>query len=225
MARFRFWVQWVLINALSLTICFAITGIAKELDTESHSYFAINSPNTIDCVVSGLILGVAQWLSLKKLIPNLSRKWILASLIALPVSVFTTLVIEEFHTWMRFNDYCSIRCSMETLIRHGFAGGTVGGSISGLIQRAALKQQVQSIGSMILLLANIVGSAIGWAAGWGAAFYAGYSLSNGYRAIDFNDAERAIIELSVLGIVFGLVNSAIVGGRLLWTLQRSRFVA
>lgn len=52
-----------------------------------------------------------------------------------------------------------------------------------------------------------------------------YSLSVGYNIIYFNDAERAIIELSVLGIAFGLFNSAIVGGGLLWTLQRSRFVA
>jgi hypothetical protein len=208
---------------LSSTICFLIVGVIKELDTERHSYFATNSPNTIDCVLSGLGLGLAQWLCLKKIIPNLGRKWILASLIALPVSVFATLSIGLIHALLHFNDWCSIRCSMENLIRHGFTGGIVGGTISGLIQRATLKQHVQPISLMILLLANIVGSAIGWAAGWGTASYAGYSLSNGYNAIYFNDVERAIIQLSVLGIVFGLVNGAIVGGGLLWTLQRSRF--
>ncbi|HEY9626922.1 MAG TPA: hypothetical protein V6C84_06450 [Coleofasciculaceae cyanobacterium] len=221
---FRFWSQWVLINVLCLVTSFALAGVVKELDTESHRYFAIDSPNTIDCVMSGLVLGLAQWLCLKKIIPNLRRKWILASLIALPVSVFTTFVIEEFHTWMNFNHWCSMRCSIETLIRHGFTGGIVGGAISGLIQLSTLKQQVQPISLMILLLANIVGSALGWAAGWGAASYAGYSLFNGYNAIYFNDAEREIIQLSVLGLVFGLVNGAIVGGGLLWTLQRSRLV-
>jgi hypothetical protein len=36
--------------------------------------------------------------------------------------------------------------------------------------------------------------------------------------------KRAMIQLSILGIVFGLVNGAIVGGGLIWTLRRSKFV-
>lgn len=217
LTRFKFWVQWVLINAFSLTLCFAITGIIKELDTESHSYFAINSPNTIDCIISGLVLGVAQWLTLKRLIPNLSPKWILASSIALPISVCISLATDEFLVWMYFfNHPSSIRHSMKVLTGVGFTGGVVGGTISGLIQRAVLKQQVRSVDSIVLLAVNMIGSAIGWAIAWATAFYAGYI------AINFYQTDNQVIELSVLGIVFGLVNGAIAGGGLVWILQRWR---
>jgi hypothetical protein len=229
MAIFRFWIRWILINTLSLTICLIIAGVIKELDAESHNYFSVDSPNVIDCAMSGLVLGVAQWLSLRKTIPGLSHKWILASLTALPISVFTTLVLTDLYALTHFNDYCPIKCLMENLIRHAFVGGTLGGAISGLIQQSALlqqnyQQQFKPASLTILSLTNLAGSAIGWTVGWGTACYVGYVLSNGYGAINYNDTERAMIQLSILGIVFGLVNGAIVGGGLIWTLRRSKFV-
>ncbi|HEY9625261.1 MAG TPA: hypothetical protein V6C78_33375 [Crinalium sp.] len=214
---FRFWVQWVLINISSLAASFALAGLLKDINLENYSYFVTNSPNVVDCVAGGLLLGVAQWLSLKRLIPNLSYKWIAGSLIALPVSVLLSLTIHKFLIWFYFfNHPSSIMFSALLLGSAGFVGGIMGGVIAGLVQQTVLKQHVQPVSLVVLLLANMIGSAIGWAASWSTAFYADNI------AINFYQIESQVIELAVLGIVFGLVNGAIVGGGLVWVLLRPR---
>jgi hypothetical protein len=211
----KFWGQWVSINVFCLAISFALAGMLKDLEGRSHSYFGTNSPNIIDCVAIGLILGVAQWQSLKRLISGLSSRWILSSLIALPVSVSVSLSTDKLLIWLYFfNHPSSIGFSMLLLIAAGFLGGIVGGIIAGLVQQAVLKHQVQPVNLFVLLLTNILGSAIGWAASWGAAFYAGY------LAISFYQTENQFIELAMLGAILGLVNGAIVGGGLIWVLRR-----
>ncbi|WP_153009511.1 hypothetical protein [Mastigocoleus testarum] len=86
----------------------------------------------------GIIIGIAQWVILKQYLPKISTMWILSNALALPLGVYTFLVVGKNTSNILFPYFGDV---IAVGILAAIASG-LGGAIAGLTQWFLLKKWI-----------------------------------------------------------------------------------
>ncbi len=187
-------VQWVMINTFGIMVGLPIVGLIFVLLTGTLDFS--NAVAALFVAITGILLGVFQWLVLRSQIER-SHWWILSTSIGLAVGV--AVIIGAIH-WV------SDRQLPET--GKSLLVGTIFGIMLGIAQWLVLRQHLRH--SILWILGSMVGCALGLM--WGLD-----ALARSTATVDSEFGVAAIFA----GLLFRLMltYSAITGILLLWLLQ------
>jgi hypothetical protein len=164
--------------------------------------WVVNLPGgwAVNWALVGTLVGVGQWLALRRRVPLAVWWWVLAGAAGWAVGglVGDALAI-ELEVVIDAVDGNEGSVLAATLV--GAVIGAVGGTLAGTAQWLLLRRQAPSAGWWVLA------SAVGWAAGWALGWALGWAVAG-------------VVVDAVPGALGGAVGGAITGGALVWLLQR-----
>ena len=182
------WLSWVLASAAA--------GAYFGATTEDTALFG-------HLVMPGLIVGVAQWLVLRRYLPY-AGWWILASALGWILGSIVMLTIYGI-----IDQILGIR--LPSRILSPVVISTLYGAALGAAQWLVLRGHTQRAGWWVLI--SVVGGAVGWAVGVACP-----GIPFGSAALSF--APRWAVNGAVTNGVAWAVNGAVTGIALVWLLPR-----
>lgn len=212
--------QWIIVNTVSLPVSLAIFLVFNwRVYAIQPRFLEYNVKSTIlntSFAVVGAVVGLVQWLLLKREVSRISGWWLLTNIPGLYVATIVSAVF--------------LADTMSTLFYRGFnssaqilVGGAVGGAITGITQFLLLTRRVLVRNLWIIwILINTVGWAVGWAVGLSVGFYLGSAASDAVMKPDLSEQVRYAVFLVIFGIISGFLNGAITGRVLVWAMLKSR---
>ncbi|WP_148662607.1 hypothetical protein [Scytonema hofmannii] len=171
--------------------------------------------------VPGTLIGLAQWLVIRKKVPRMSPWWILTNIPGLYVGMmisylgfFVGIMIFAYE-----KDLSNVKPFASGSVIGGVGGavgGAMGGIITGIAQSLVLARKVLLTRFWIVwILTSIVAWVISWSIGWALAFV--NSSRNASVGID-----SEVVFWAIFGVISGFLNGAVTGKVLVWALRRSR---
>jgi len=212
------WFRWVLANAIGEVVGLGTAavvgvGLAWTIEKTMGAFGSLAMAGVMILVgtLEGIVVGIAQWLVLRRPIQNMSwRVWVLATAIGAFVA-WTLGMIPS--TLMATNTAAAAAAApppeMSDVVMYGLAAlmGAVLGPILGLPQWLVLRRHVQKAGWWVLA------NAAAWALGMPVVFVGASSVPPGGFGLG----------VVVVGIVTGASAGAVVGAvhglALVWLLQ------
>ena len=212
------WFRWVLANAIGEVVGLGTAavvgvGLAWTIEKTMGAFGSLAMAGVMILVgtLEGIVVGIAQWLVLRRPIQNMSwRVWVLATAIGAFVA-WTLGMIPS--TLMATNTAAAAAAApppeMSDVVMYGLAAlmGAVLGPILGLPQWLVLRRHVQKAGWWVLA------NAAAWALGMPVVFIGASSAPPGGFGLG----------VVVVGIVTGASAGAVVGAvhglALVWLLQ------
>ncbi len=204
------WESWVVVMALAQVVGLGIVAIAGTF---------INSLGTIGTVtvlhlvglLQGIVLGVAQWLVLRRYIRH-SGQWIAVTAIAAMIAWLIGIKASAVMVLVTSLD-TTLTAEMKTatLLKDVFLLGAWVGGVLGIAQWFVLKHRIRQ--ALWWVLAN----ALAWAVGLGVAFMGAGMMRTG----DFSNLKTALAGAAT-GLSMGAVVGAITGIALVWLLKPRR---
>ncbi len=148
-AGWWFWLCWVLANTIG-AVAFLPVGlymlIVANISFTFQSWTIAMIGMSLGGAVLGAVIGLAQWLVIRKHLPR-SRWWLLATSLGMAVGMFLAVVAvisRGWHSW-----------SLSVGLGQGIAGFIyVGYAVAGFTQWLVLRRQVAK--SSLWLLANLI---------------------------------------------------------------------
>jgi len=172
-----FWITWVLISVVGLSIGLAIGLNLMGADWTYRPFFIL-----IGFAIGGLLTGVGQWLLLRRRV-KATGKWILATLLGLPLGFFIGFWVSMF--WL-----------------NSFTIATVAGTFTGALQWFSMHKTLKGSIKWVLV------SALSWGLGvTGASF-----IFESYRdTIKFNFGYGNYASLGIMiGLIVGAISGIFV---------------
>jgi len=210
------WFRWVLANAIGEVVGLGASavvgvGLAWTIEKTMGAFGSLAMAGVMILVgtLEGIVVGIAQWLVLRRPIQNMSwRAWVLATAIGAFVA-WTLGMIPSTLMATNADAAAAPPPEMSNVVMHGLAAlmGAVLGPILGLPQWLVLRRHVQKAGWWVLA------NAAAWALGMPVVFVGASSVPPGGFGLG----------VVVVGIVTGASAGAVVGAvhglALVWLLQ------
>ncbi|HZS07917.1 MAG TPA: hypothetical protein VFD58_23995 [Blastocatellia bacterium] len=212
----RLWLRWVPANAIGeagglglVALVAVMLARTAERTTGPSAALLIASVTILAGAFEGVIVGVAQWLVLRRPLPELSRRaWVLATtggaLAAWALGMIPSTVIS-----LQADAAATSPPEISDLLKYSLAAimGVALGPILGIPQWLVLRRHLQRAGWWVLA------NAVAWAVGMPLVFVGAGSAPAGASGV-----EIAAIILATLACA-GAVVGAIHGLALIWLLQ------
>ncbi|MBD1904102.1 MULTISPECIES: hypothetical protein [Cyanophyceae] len=223
--------QWIIVNTVSLPVSLAIFLVFNwRVYAIQPRFLEYNVKSTIlntSFAVVGAVVGLVQWLLLKREVSRISGWWLLTNIPGLYVATIVSAVF--------------LAGTMSTLFHRGFSGsaqilvggavsgavgGAVGGAITGITQSLLLARRVLVRNLWIIwILSSTVAWAVSWAVGLSVGFYLGAAASDTVMRPDLSEQVSYAVFGVIFGTISGFLNGAITGRILIWAMLKSRFVS
>lgn len=138
----RFWLQWLLVNAVARTVAVFtnVSLVRAALEPAPISYM-------ISAAISGVLIGLVQWLVLRRVLRQ-AGWWVVASAAGFAVSTFINYGLAGAGRDTLMSDW----------ITYWIIQGAVGGTSVGIMQWLVLRQQMDRAAWWIL--ASTIGSIV-----------------------------------------------------------------
>jgi len=220
--------QWIIVNTVSLPVSLAIFLVFNwRVYAIQPRFLEYNVKSTIlntSFAVAGAVVGLVQWLLLKREVSRISGWWLLTNIPGLYVATIVSAVFLADTMSTLF--YRSFNSSAQILVGgavSGAVGGAVGGAITGITQSLLLARRVLVRNLWIIwILISTVGWAVGWAVGLSVGFYLGAAASNAVMKPDLSEQVRSAVFMVIFGTISSFLNGAITGRVLVWAILKSR---
>lgn len=173
----NFWIEWVLVNAASFCVCFAL----------------------ISLFITPILPGLAQWLILKKQINRLSRWWMLTNL----VGVFVVAIVFFYLLNYNLSSFCTkyVDSSACWVISYTICSA-IGGAITGAYQWLLLRRHILLPNLWIIWT---ITSALGWTISGALSSTISWNMSVIASNLVLALVSFGIIFGTVNGIITGIV--------------------
>lgn len=224
----KFWQQWVIANTVSFPISFALVSFVDlALSIGVKSTMEHNTRLTVTYVsfaVSNLVIGLIQWLVLRRQVSRISICWILTSIPGLHIGVFVSFflalnIVSFLFQIGFFAEYVQMFVGSAVA---GAVGGAMGGGVTGIAQSLLIARKILLNHLWIIwILTSTVAWAASWSAGWAFGSVVGVAMGNAVSSSLFAKVSTATFGV-IFGIICGFLNGTITGKVLVWALRRSR---
>jgi hypothetical protein len=234
-ARVRFLVLWIAANSISLGISLSLGNWIESVTLRSTYDFTWNFSGFYSVIVASLILGMMQWAILNKYQTFLPVRWVLGAMIG-----FCSIVGFGWLFWIgaiiiHFNGPSTFKDNMLRLTISQLVAGQFGGAILGAIQFGSSRLRQGQLREMILGVTQLGSSHIlsywamvnsfAWAVGWSIGRVCNYAVTYSpiyWHIQNLPEPAKIAIHSGTLGLLAGLVSSAITGFPLWRLLQRDQ---
>lgn len=205
--RSNFLLVWLSVNTLGLGFILYLSGWVEGSHIKAQEKYLFDNssfPGLATIITTGLLLGLMQWEVLKRQF-KISIRWLLGAAIGFWITAITGaflhfLAVFEFRKFLTDEEVLfQVTCS-------AIIAGALGGAASGFVQGWSIRSCFSW---------SIINS-IGWALGWSAGRVLNYQTGNAHWYLPgFSASAKIAIQLAALGLVSGLISSAITGFSLL----------
>jgi len=207
--------QWIITNTVSLPVSLALLVIFIF----NYSVNGTKPVGYVGLAVAGAVVGLAQWLVLRKEVSRIGIWWILTNIPGLYVGIVVSFLL----AWSTTSMLSDKVFGSAQILLGGFVGGTIGGAITGITQSFLLARRVLVTRLWIIwILSSTVAWAVAWSLGWAVALLVSLSLVGGVIAPSLFEYVISFVFGVIFGIIFGFLNGAITGNVLVWVILKSR---
>ncbi len=211
--------QWIITNTVSLPVSLALLVIFIF----NYSVNGTKPVGYVGLAVAGAVVGLAQWLVLRKEVSRIGIWWILTNIPGLYVGIVVSFLL----AWSTTSMLSDKVFGSAQILLGGFVGGTIGGAIGGAItgitQSFLLARRVLVTRLWIIwILSSTVAWAVAWSLGWAVGLLVSLSLIGGVIAPSLFEYVISFVFGVIFGIISGFLNGAITGNVLVWAMLKSR---
>ncbi|GAA6615046.1 hypothetical protein [Scytonema sp. NUACC26] len=223
----KFSQQWVIANTAIWSVSFALTSFvhfALSIGVKPAVEYNMRVTATyVSFAVGNVVIGLVQWLVLRRQVLRISIWWILTSIPGLHTGVFVGFFSAFYIMNHLFNiGFAGYVQMFIGSIVAGAVGGLIGGAVTGVAQFIFLIRRITLTRLWIIwILTSAVAWAVGWSTGCAMSSFVGLAAGNAVSPSLANEVSVVVFGL-MFGIISGFLNGVVTGKVLVWALRRSR---